>query len=180
MATREARRKAILDAAEALLLAHGPRAASMAAIAVRAGIAKPTLYAYFADKPALIAALRERFAADARAAVAAGLAGGEALPRRLGAALAGAHKAMWRRRARSPHADALFAVPAESAATEIAAAVTAELVDAGIARPRPLARLLLAATAGIAAEAATAAELGPAIRLLAERLLAPDLPPEGH
>ena len=44
-----------------------------------------------------------------------------------------------------------------------------------MARPRPLAQLLLAGAYGIGRKAQSAAEIGPAIRLLTERLLRPEL-----
>ena len=50
----------ILAAGREVILKHGLRGASMEAIAARAGVAKPTLYAYFPDKQALFAALLDR------------------------------------------------------------------------------------------------------------------------
>ncbi|MGE0425535.1 MAG: TetR/AcrR family transcriptional regulator [Reyranellaceae bacterium] len=53
----EARRQAILDAALVEFAAHGFAAARLDDVARRAGIAKGTLYLYFADKEALFEAL---------------------------------------------------------------------------------------------------------------------------
>lgn len=53
----EARRRAILDAALVEFAAHGFAAARLDDVAHRAGIAKGTLYLYFADKEALFEAL---------------------------------------------------------------------------------------------------------------------------
>jgi AcrR family transcriptional regulator len=53
----EARRRAILDAALVEFAAHGFAAARLDDVARRAGIAKGTLYLYFADKEALFEAL---------------------------------------------------------------------------------------------------------------------------
>src|SRR5262245_51987950 len=53
----EARRRAILEAALVEFAAHGFAAARLDDVARRAGIAKGTLYLYFADKEALFEAL---------------------------------------------------------------------------------------------------------------------------
>lgn len=52
-----ARRQAILEAALALFLADGFAATPLEAVARRAGVAKGTIYLYFADKQALFRAL---------------------------------------------------------------------------------------------------------------------------
>jgi len=57
-----ARRKAILDAAASLLVANGLAGTSVDAVAQRAGIAKGTVYLYFASRSDLLAALRSRYA----------------------------------------------------------------------------------------------------------------------
>ena len=86
----------------------------------------------------------------------------------------------------SPHADELYSEHGRSAAAQFAAveqqieaAITGALQQAGVARPRPLAQLLLASAYGIGSKAATPAEIGPAIRLLVERLVRPELPVAG-
>lgn len=56
---RDARREALLAAADAVVRREGA-AASMAAIAAEAGITKPILYRHFGDKGGLYAALAER------------------------------------------------------------------------------------------------------------------------
>lgn len=56
---REDTRRAILDAAERLLVEGGPEAFSMRRLAERCGCTAPTLYHYFRDKPGLIHALLE-------------------------------------------------------------------------------------------------------------------------
>lgn len=53
-------REKILDAYEALLIEEGERAASMNAIASRAGVSKGGLLYHFPDKSALIDGLLER------------------------------------------------------------------------------------------------------------------------
>lgn len=57
---RAARREALLDAADRIICRDGP-AASMASIAVEAGITKPILYRHFGDKSGLYAALADRY-----------------------------------------------------------------------------------------------------------------------
>ncbi|GAB3656565.1 TetR family transcriptional regulator [Actinocorallia lasiicapitis] len=53
------RRKALLEAADAVILREGP-AASMAEIAAEAGVSKPILYRHFGDKSGLYQTLAER------------------------------------------------------------------------------------------------------------------------
>jgi len=56
------RRQEILDAAAWLLVANGLAGTSIDAVAQRAGIAKGTVYLYFASRSDLLAALRSRYA----------------------------------------------------------------------------------------------------------------------
>ena len=58
----EARRQQILDAAAGLLLDNGLAGTSVDAVARRAGIAKGTVYLYFASWQDLLGALRARYA----------------------------------------------------------------------------------------------------------------------
>ena len=53
----EARRQAILEAALHMFAEHGFEAARLDDVAARAGVAKGTLYLYFASKEALFEAL---------------------------------------------------------------------------------------------------------------------------
>ena len=61
---KEERRNALLDAAEALFLAHPDRIASVAEVAGAAGVAKGTVYLYFPSKEEMLLALHERHVAD--------------------------------------------------------------------------------------------------------------------
>jgi hypothetical protein len=54
-------------------------------------------------------------------------------------------------------------------------AVVKELRKARIAQPEALARLVLASAYGVGRKAAAPAEAGPAIRLLVERLVRPEI-----
>ncbi len=60
----DTRRQAILDAAALLLVDSGLRGTSVDAVARSAGIAKGTVYLYFASRSDLLAALRSRYAED--------------------------------------------------------------------------------------------------------------------
>ncbi|ROO88252.1 TetR family transcriptional regulator [Actinocorallia herbida] len=53
------RRRALLEAADTVILREGPEA-SMAAIAAEAGVSKPILYRHFGDKSGLLQTLAER------------------------------------------------------------------------------------------------------------------------
>src|SRR5690348_9597250 len=98
----------ILDAGQEVILKHGLRGASMEAIAARAGVAKPTLYAYFPDKQALFAALLDRVIAAWRSEFLDALASDGDLVQRVAAALVAKNKAVWRLLAQSPHAEELY------------------------------------------------------------------------
>ena len=177
------RRARIVDAARHLILRQGLRATTMEAIAREARIAKPTLYGYFADKEAVFATIIQALVDDIRAAVDSALSGEGDVVARVGGALAAKYKVVAKLLDGSPHADELYSERGRSAAAQFAAveqqieaAITGALQQAGVARPRPLAQLLLASAYGIGSKAATPAEIGPAIRLLVERLVRPELP----
>ena len=70
---RESIREAILEAAEELIATNGLTGAPLAQIARRAGVAVGTLYNYFADRDALIAALFELRRASLRPQLRAAL-----------------------------------------------------------------------------------------------------------
>ena len=182
MAPAEARKEAVLDAALTLVLKHGLRGTSMEAIAKQAGVAKPTLYAYFPDKSAVFDALLDRLIGGWRAAFVAALRGEGDVVQRIAAAMTMKHKAAWRLLEGSPHADELYEEHDRGWArrfavleTELGALVEAELTAAGVTRARLLTQLLLAASYGIGRRAQSVAELGPAFRLLVERLVRPEL-----
>jgi TetR/AcrR family transcriptional repressor of mexCD-oprJ operon len=72
-ATAERNIAAILDAAEALL--HEGRAASISAVAARAGVSRVTVYAHFATREAILEAVIERTVARAAEAFHAATSG---------------------------------------------------------------------------------------------------------
>lgn len=183
MAAAETKREAILRAASGLFLRHGLRGTSMEAIARKAGVAKPTLYAYFPDKNAVFKDLVADLIASWRADFLSALRGDGEVAERIGWAVTVRHKATMRLLAGSPHAAELYSGrdgPAGPELTafdaEMSAAIEAELAAAGAARPRLITQMLLAASFGIGQRAQSPAELGPALRLLAERLIRPELP----
>lgn len=166
----------IVTAARDLFLTHGLRGTSMEAIAAAARIAKPTLYAYFADKDAVFEAVVERLAEEWREAFVGGMRGDGDAAARIGAALVTLHKARMRLREGSPHAAELFDGGGIAALEgEFGGAIERELMLAGVVRARLIAQLLMAAVGGVGAKVQSVAELGPAIRLLTERLVRPEV-----
>lgn len=183
MNSATSKRDAVLTAAQALFLKHGLRGTSMEAIARDARIAKPTLYAHFPDKAAIFATLLAQLIAIWRQDFLSALHGEGDIVRRVSAALTAKYKGMMRLVAQSPHAEELFGEGDRVSASELrlldgelAAALETELAAAGVVRARLVAQLLLAAAYGIGHKAQSPAELGPALRLLTERLVRPELP----
>jgi AcrR family transcriptional regulator len=179
----EAKREAILLAAQELLLKHGLRGTSMEAIARQARIAKPTLYAYFPDKRAIFQTLVDAVIAEWRNNFLGALQGDGDIVQRVGAALTAKNKGAMRLINASPHAAELYSAHDRVAAAqfssfdaEVATALEAALSRAGVGRARLVTQMLLAASFGIGHKATNPAELGPALRLLAERLVRPELP----
>jgi AcrR family transcriptional regulator len=176
------RRRRILEAARYCVLRQGLKATSMEFIAREAAVAKATLYAYFPDKEAVVDALLEALGIELTRGVAAALAGEGDIAARVGAALTARHKTMARWAGDSPHAEELLGKRARPASPQLRAveqrldsAIADVLHKAGIARSRPLAQLLIAAADGIARHATNVSEIGPAIRLLTERMIGPEL-----
>ncbi len=183
MALSPARTQTILDAAQELILKHGLRGTSMQAIATKARIAKPTLYAYFPDKAAVFDALLDRLIGQWREEFVEALRGDGDLAQRVAAALIAKNKAMRRLLAGSPHADELYGEHDKGGAARFAAfeadlgnIIERELVAAGVTGARLNTQVLLAASYGIGRRAQSTAEFGPALRLVVERVLRPDLP----
>jgi AcrR family transcriptional regulator len=176
------KRERILDAARFLALRHGLKAITMEAIAREAHIAKPTLYNYFPDKDAVFAAVMDELIVALRQAFEAGLRGNGDVVERVAAGLSAKHKTVLRLLDGSPHADELYNEKSRAAGPQFRAldeavttAIATELSAAGIARALPLAQLLVASIDGIGRRANSIAEIGPAIRLVTERLLRPEL-----
>tara|TARA_R110000751_G_scaffold19115_10_gene57537 strand:- start:244 stop:771 length:528 start_codon:yes stop_codon:yes gene_type:complete len=167
----------MLEAAQALFLETGLRGATMEAIARRAGVAKPTLYAYFPDKEAMflavIAALVERM----KTAVDAALARPGPPETRVAEALAAKYAVANAMLAGSPHAEALTSdrlVRSGESFRALEAWLIARIAEtlraAGRPEPEGRARLLIACCDGLMA-AGDFASLGSRVAFVAERLL---------
>ena len=172
------RRDRILTAAETLFLRNGLRGTSMEAIAREAGVAKPTLYAYFADKDAVLVGIVSRRIGEWQALVTSELAREGAPADRIARTLSAKEKAYFRMIKSSPHAVELVGTGTRVAATETAAfekwlegALTEVLNEGGYDEPRRWAQILLACATGICGKAKFAEEIGPATRLVVEHLL---------
>jgi AcrR family transcriptional regulator len=175
------KRERILAAARELFLRQGLRATTMEAIARGAGMAKPTLYAEFADKDAVFLAILEQLVADKQASFDTAMSGSEPLAERIGMALAAEFGVIAAAIATSPHVDELFSAHRQASALFAASdrkvrnRLEAELAQAGIADAARLARLVLDASFGVAQKSIAAETLADDLRLVAARLLGPEL-----
>ena len=157
------KRRRILAAARHLMLKQGLRSTTMELIAREAGIAKPTLYAQFADKDAVLTGIIGELLVELDTAFSAGLAGPGNVAERVGAALAGKYTVIARLLAGSPHLRDFD----EGVERRIADA----LAEAGVEEPPGLARLAIAASYGIGSKLAGEREIGEAIRVVCRRLI---------
>lgn len=173
------RREKILDAAQTLFLRNGLRGTSMEAIAREAGVAKPTLYAYFSDKDLVFSTLAGRLFDQWREIFARELNGPGGASERIARALTEKIKAYFRLIRTSPHAEEFYGENSRLLAEQIAAFerwLEDEIHDAlgaeGHPAPRQHAQVLLACASGLAAKARHVEEIGPATRLVVSKLLA--------
>lgn len=157
----------------------------MEAIAREAQIAKPTLYGYFADKDAVFGAIIAEIGTDIHAAVEGALAGEGDVAARIAAALNAKYRVINKVLQGSPHAGELYDEHGREGTEAfsgldgwVETTIGEALSEAGVARPRPLAQLVLAAAFGVGRKAQNPAEIGPALRLLVERLVRPELASE--
>jgi AcrR family transcriptional regulator len=109
---------AVLDAAARLFLRHGFRKSSMDEIAREAGVSKPTLYAYFADKETLFAAVCDHVGQAMLAAANAALAG-PTLIDRVSGVLSAKFTATFELLRQSPYAQELMDTQQEAARKRI-------------------------------------------------------------
>lgn len=172
------RRARILAAAEDLFMRNGLRGTSMEAIARAAGVAKPTLYAYFTDKDVVFATLAAEVLNSWRALVSKELSSRGDLADRIARALIAKQKAYFRLVRSSKHAadfygedSALLAEQIELFERWIEDTLTALLQDAGHAEPRKYAQILLACAFGISSRVKFVEEIGPATRVVVEHLV---------
>lgn len=173
------KRQRMLAAARELFLRNGLRGTTMEAIAREAHVAKPTLYAQFADKDAVFNALVETLVGDIHRLMDEGLASEGPAWLRIGRALADKYGLMAQMLDGSPHADEIYSEqkrqPAQYQALDQAVEdkFTAVLDAEGMEQPRDLARLVIAAAGGIGRSYRDAAALRAAIMLLCERVILP-------
>lgn len=175
----EKRREQILDAGLALALRNGMRGTSMEALASEAQIAKPTLYSYFPNKNAVFVAIATRIFAQLRQQVAKNMSGKGDLAFRISAALAAKHKLIFSLIEGSPHSEEIYSEKSKIAAEEIAKfenwlqmKISLALKESGQDLPQNYAQLLIACAEGIARKATASSQIGPATRLMVEKLLA--------
>ncbi len=175
------KRARILLAARDLFLRQGLRATTMEAIAKSAGMAKPTLYAEYSDKDAVFLAILEQLVADKLASFEAELDRPGSLLERIGGALAAEFGVIASALAGSPHVDELFSAHRQGAALFAAservvhARVSAELAGAGVTDAERMTRLVLDACFGVAQKSIAAETLAADVKLVATRLLGPEL-----
>lgn len=175
------KRRRILDAARTLMLREGIRGTTMEAIARQAGIAKATLYTQFPDKEAVFGGILDQLVDALTAAFDAGISGPGTLPQRIGAALAGKYGVIARAIEGSPFAQEIFSthgritdrLRALDASTN--EQIVTALRHAGIAEPVELTRLIQAACHGIAQKLIEETAVRVGIKLLCERMIAPEL-----
>lgn len=175
------KRRRTVEAARYLILRHGLRGTTMEAIAREAHIAKPTLYAQFADKDAVFAAIVDSLLDELLEAFDAGMAGEGDLADRTGAALAGQFAALNRALAGSPHATELMSEHRRAGEKfrlrddESHQKLSAALAEAGVKDAPDLAQIVMAASYGLALKARDEGEMVRAIKLLCRRMIAPEL-----
>jgi len=177
-ARAEARRERLIDAAQAVFAREGLRGASMERIAVEAGVARATAYAYFSDKEDAFRQVAGRLAEQMAESVQAALALPEPPAARIRASLQAKHKLAFRVARQSPYAADLFAAkdrlagPAFAAADErVVAALAAALAELGVAEASAAARVLLAASSGVANGAADLGALTAQLALLVDAMV---------
>ncbi len=172
MAKAKAKRAAILQAAQTCFWRNGIRRTSIEDVAQEAGVAKGTVYLYFASKEELFARLTSELCEGALEGVHAALDSGAPIASRLAAALDAKVGYFHRLLAGSPHAAELIESKAAGAERSLAAleksfhdALERALVAAklgGDARGRAeLLDLILAAAYGTARQAELRGESSP-------------------
>jgi len=178
-AKKPGRVERILAAAQNLILRNGLRGTTMEEIAREAGVAKPTLYKYFPEKAVLYETLVERFITEIRVSFDAALSQAEPVEKRIGDALTAKKKYVFRLLHASPHSRELYDDDPDmpmGAVREFERysedEITRVLEESGHQGARYLAQLLIACSGGIAKRAQFAEQIGPAIRLVTEKLLA--------
>lgn len=173
------RREKMIDAGQALFLRDGLRGTTMEAIASQAGVAKATLYSYFSDKEAVFAAVAGRLVGELKTIVDGELSRPGEAWMRIAAALSAKHRFVYGLLEGSPHAHELYEAGSPENSPELARfdrdfedRITAILREAGHGDAARLATLIWACAEGISRRAENAGQIGPATRLVVEKLLA--------
>jgi AcrR family transcriptional regulator len=173
------RRTRLIDAAEAVFTRDGLRGASMERIAMEAGVARATAYAYFTDKEDAFLEVSKRLAARLEAVVAQALAQPGPPMARIRAALLAKNEMAFRVANLSPHTADLLAAKDRLAAPVFAAAearmvnaVLAELTALGAGDGAELAAILFSAAHGIASASPSLAILQSRVTCLVDSMLA--------
>jgi len=174
-------RRGILTAATKLFAAYGVRKTSMEAIAEAAGVAKATLYAYFANKEAAFAAVSIAVAVDMQEEAKRRAAGATTPVRAVAASLVSKYGAFFELVHASPHARELLDASNRLSGAELETVHAVYVEDvvalvgacAGVARTeaRQLAELLEASSEGISSRAKSVREVRARIELLVGRVL---------
>jgi AcrR family transcriptional regulator len=171
------KRRRILDAAREVMLKTGFRAATMEAIAKEASIAKPTLYAQFADKETLFEALIEELLSDKTEIFIQAFETDAPLGERVGNGLAEMFGAISDMLKGSPHAAELVNEPHrlghkfKRADDEVVESLKRAFSDAGVKDGDQLAKVLLASGTGIVGKLPDGDAVRSAIRLLCDRVI---------
>ncbi|MGB3338594.1 MAG: TetR/AcrR family transcriptional regulator [Devosia sp.] len=178
--TAEKRRR-ILEAARLLMLREGLRGTTMEAIAREARIAKPTLYAHFADKDAVFTGILDELTDALVSGFDAGMAGPGNAAQRIGAAMAGKYGAIAHVIENSPFAEELYSTHSRVSTRfrdldgRMNAEIVAALKASGVVDATELNRLIQAASYGVARKMIDEASVRAAIPVLCERLIGPEL-----
>jgi AcrR family transcriptional regulator len=175
---RQKRRLRLLDAAEHIFRIEGFRGSSMERIAEAAGMSKVTLYSYFADKEAVFEGVARNFADRLLVAFETALATKVPAEQRVADALVSKHLAVFDTVRRSAQAKDIFAAR-DRIASGIFQQLDLVLIDqlaevlniAETKEPKRIARLLFAASQGIANESPAPKQAEADIRLLVSAVL---------
>jgi AcrR family transcriptional regulator len=174
------RRARIVEAATTFLLSRGTRALTMEALAQAAGLSKVTLYSYFPDRDAVIAAAMAAFLQRMEAASLSALGAHDDPAEAIAAALCAKHGFVQDHVRASPYAAELFAESGRLTAPlirdldrRIEVALADLLARSGHADAGSVAALLFGASVGIANHARDGAEADRQIPRLVRAILRP-------
>lgn len=174
----EERNHHILEAAREVFLLNGFAGTSMEAIAKRAGIAKPTLYAYFPDKETLFRAAIDKLVMEFRKAFLAALNETEPTPIRVSNALFSKYGIVIDLLDKSPHAETLMTDKLLYAGKQfeelnlwLEEQISTALKSDGYAEPEKLGHILTSCTEGLFKFSKNREELIEEITLITNRIL---------